>query len=98
MTKAFSALRSCGESESDFEKERDGHVKMMKRLLRTTAADAMFLAMFSLCLTLAQGSRCYAQAQAQPQSQTKLAKLDESGRPPSEGAAEAGSKSGELPA
>src|ERR1700737_4231784 len=70
----------------------NGHVKMMRRFLRTPASSAMFLAMFALWLTLAHGSRCYAQ------DQTKGAKVDEVAGPSSEGSAKTESKSGELPA
>lgn len=73
-------------------------MKMMKSLLRTIAANAMFLAMFSLCLTLVQGTRCHAQDQTHPQAPTKVAKMDDPGKPSSEGSAAVESKNGELPA
>jgi hypothetical protein len=77
MTNAFSKRRSCSEAKSDFEPEKDGNVKTMRPLPRTTAAGAIFLSMFVLCLAFAQGSRCYAQTHAQPDSQTKVAALHE---------------------
>jgi hypothetical protein len=66
--------------------------KMMRRFLRTPASSAMFLAMFALWLTLAHGSRCYAQ------DQTKVAKVDEPIALSSEGSGKTESKSGESPA
>ena len=69
----------------------------MRPLLRTTAAGAIFFAMFALCLALAQGSLCYAQAQAQPQGQiqTKMAKVHEPGELSSEDSADAASTTSE---
>jgi hypothetical protein len=79
----------------------------MTVLLRIPAGGAKFLAMFALCLTLAPVSRCYAQAHTQPKSQTKVAKLDESGldkpgsegpeKPSSDSSAKAQSKNGGAP-
>jgi hypothetical protein len=66
-------------------------------MLRTAAAGAMFLSMFALCLAFAQGSRCYAQAQAQPQAQTEVAKLHKS-EPSPESSADVGSTTSESPA
>jgi hypothetical protein len=87
MKNAFSTRLSCSEAKSDFEPGRDGGVKTMRPLLRTAAAGAMFLSMFALCLAFAQGSRCYAQVQAQPQAQTqtKVAELHEPAQPLSTG-------------
>jgi hypothetical protein len=91
------SLRGSHAAKANFESERDGDMKIIRSLLRTTAAGAMFFVMFALCLAIAQGSRCYAQAQAQPKTQTKVAQLDEPGSPSSEGAAEIGSENRELP-
>jgi putative OmpL-like beta-barrel porin-2 len=88
----------CGKTKSDSKWERDGDVKTTRFRLRTTTLAAKFLAMFFLCVAIAQGSLCHAQTQAQPQNQTKLAKLDESRKPSSENPAETGSKSAETPA
>jgi hypothetical protein len=87
FTSAFITRRSCSETRSDFEPERNGDVKTMRLLPRTAAAGAMFLSMFVLGLAFAQGSRCYAQAQAQPQAQTqtKVAELHEPAQPLSTG-------------
>jgi len=98
MTNAFSKRWSCSEAKSDSEPGGDGDVKTMRPLLRTAAAGAMFLSMFALCLTFAQGSRCYAQAQAQPQAQAKMAKLHESGELSSGGPADVGSTTSDSPA
>jgi hypothetical protein len=87
---------SFGKTKSDSQVERDGDVKTTRPLLCTTTAAAKFFATSVLCLAIAQGSLCHAQAQAQPQNQTKLAKSDEPGKPSSENAAEA--KSAETPA
>ena len=91
FTSAFITRRSCSETRSDFEPERNGDVKTMRLLPRTAAAGAMFLSMFVLGLAFAQGSRCYAQAQAQPQAQTqtKVAELHEPAQPLSTGPAAA---------
>jgi hypothetical protein len=70
-------------------REKDGDVTNMRLLQHTFTAGAMSV----LCLTLAQGSLCYAQTQPQPQSQaqtaTDVAKLREPGGPSSEGSADA---------
>ena len=95
--KIYSITRwSCGESQFDIEVGRDGDVKTTTTLSCTTTLVAKLLAMSVFCLAIAQGSLCYAQAQTQPQSQTKLARLDDPGKPSSENTAEA--KSGETPA
>jgi hypothetical protein len=95
--KIYSITRwSGGESKADIEAEREGDVKTAKTFLFTTSAAAKFYAMSVLCLALTQGSLCNAQAQAQSQSQTKLARLDDPGKPSSKNAAE--SKSAETPA
>jgi len=98
MTSAFSKRRSCSEAKSYFEPGRNGDVKTMRPLLRTAEAGAMFLSMFALCLAFAQGSRCYAQVQAQPQAQAKMAKLHESGELSSGGPADVGSTTSDSPA
>jgi hypothetical protein len=98
MTNAFSKRRSCREAKSDFEPGGDGDVKTMRPLLRTAAAGAMFLSMFALCLAFAQGSRCYAQALAQPQAQAEVAKLHKSGEPSPGSSADVGSATSESPA
>src|SRR5579864_2273027 len=87
---------SCGETKSDSELEREGDVKTIKALLSTTSAAAKVLVMSVFCLAIAQGSLCCAQVQAQPQNQTKLAKLDEPGTQSSENAG--GAKSAETTA
>jgi hypothetical protein len=56
----------------------------------------MFLLTIALCLALAQGPQCY--AQAQPQTQTQLAKVSRPDTASSEEPAAEGSKSRELPA
>ena len=95
--KSYSNTRwSCGASKADIEGERDGNVKTTKTLLYTTTAAGKFFAMSVFCLALTQASLCNAQAQAQPENQTKLARLDDPGKPSSENATEA--KSGETPA
>jgi hypothetical protein len=66
--------------------------------MRTNAARAVFLSMFALCLVFAQASHCYAQTQAQPQGQTKVAELHEPGGPSSEGSADAQSTTSVSPA
>jgi hypothetical protein len=78
-------------------------MKTMRVLVHARVAGAMFLALFALCFTLAQGSRCYAQAQAQPQSLTKVAKMDEPesdepGKPGADSSTKVESKKGEPPA
>ena len=98
MTNAFSKRRSRSEAKNDFKPGGNGDVKTMRPLLRTAAAGAMFLSMFALCLAFAQGSRCYAQAQAKPQAQPEVAKLRESGKPSPEGSADVGSTTSESPA
>jgi hypothetical protein len=45
--------------------------------MRTTAARAVVLSMFALCVVFAQGSRCYAQTQTQPDAPAKVAALHE---------------------
>jgi len=67
-------------------------VTTMRALLRATTKGAIFLAAFVLCLTIAQGSRCYAQAQTQPQSQVQLAKASQSDNASSEEPALVGAK------
>src|SRR6202140_925629 len=95
--KSYSITRwACRESQSDIEVERDGDLKTTKTLPCTTTLAAKFLAMSVLCLVILQASLSHAQTQAQPQNQTKLAKLDEPGKPSSENAAEA--KRAETPA
>src|SRR5579864_3577973 len=89
MKSYFITRWSCGESQFDIEVERDGDVKTTKTLPCTTTLAAKFLAMSVLCLVILQASLCHAQAQAQPQNQTKLAKLDEPAKASSENAAEA---------
>ena len=85
------SVRNCHASTSNFERPRDGDVKTMRLLLRTTAAGAMFFATFAFCLALAQGSLCYAQDQDQPQAptQTKMAKVHEPRGPSSESSTDA---------
>ena len=94
------SLRSSHAAKDEVGPERDGDVKTMRRLLRTTAAGAMFFATFALCLTLAQGSLCYAQAEApaKGQNQTKMAKLPEPGGPSSESSSDAQSPPSMSPA
>ncbi len=82
---------ACGESQFDIEGEKEEDVKT-QTLPRTTILAAKFLAMSVLCLVILQSSPCRAQALAQ----TKLAKLDEPGKPSSESPAEAGSKNAET--
>ena len=65
---------------------------------RTIAAGAMLFAMFALFLAFAQGSHCYAQAQAQTHSQPEVTKLHEPGGPSSESSADAASSTSVSPA
>src|SRR5579862_6522058 len=85
---------ACGESQSDIEVERDGEVNITKTLPCTMRLGAKFLALSVFCLVILQAPLCHAQAQAQPPNQTRLAKLDEPGKP-SENGGEA--KSAETP-
>src|ERR1700730_10413872 len=96
MTISSITCRSCGETKCDSELEKDGDVKTIEALLSTTSAAATFLVMSVLCIVILQAPLSHAQTQAQPQNQTKLAKLDEPGKPSSENAAEA--KRAETPA
>jgi hypothetical protein len=63
-------------------------MKTMRPRLHTTAAGIVFSSMFALCFISAQSSVCYAQAQARPQAQAKVAKLHEP-RPSCEGSTDA---------
>jgi Putative beta-barrel porin-2, OmpL-like. bbp2 len=98
MTNAFIRQRSCSEAKRDIEPGGDGALKTLRPMLRGAEAGAMFLLMCVVCLTFAQGARCYAQAPDQPQARTEVAKLHESGKPSPEGSADVGSKAAELPA
>jgi hypothetical protein len=80
MKNAFITRWLCSETRTDFEVERDGDVKTMRPLLRTTAAGAMFFVMFALCLA---------------QAQTVVAKLPKPGDPLPESTADVGSKNSE---
>jgi hypothetical protein len=97
MMNAFGTLRSCHEEKSDFASERYGHLKIMKARLRINPASVMFTATLVLCLAFVPGSRCYAQAQDQPEAQTKIAKMDQPAKSgSSDGSADVGSTTNTL--
>jgi len=96
MTISSITCGSCGETKCDSELKKDGDVKTIRALLSTTSAATTFLVMSVLCIVILQAPLSHAQAQAQPQNQTKLAKMDEPGKPSSESPAEAGSKNAET--
>jgi hypothetical protein len=77
MKNAFGVWQSCGTSNSQFKLGRNGDVKTMRHPRRTTTAWAAFLSMFTFSLVVTQAPRCYAQTQAQPDAQTKIAALHE---------------------
>ena len=68
----LSSLKGTG-----FQTGKDSNLKIMRTPLRKTVAVSPCLPMLVLSLAVGQAPRCYAQTQAQPDTQTKVAALRE---------------------